>query len=85
MRTHSILLAGLVALACARATTLQQLSLDDMIQQSTGIVRAKVTGSRADCAARTFTPSITFRFWRQPKRLEIRSRGSSTWPCRAGQ
>jgi hypothetical protein len=45
MRTHSILLAGLMALACARATTLQQLSLDDMIQQSTGIVRAKVTGS----------------------------------------
>jgi hypothetical protein len=45
MRTHSILLASLAALACARATTLQQLSLDDMIQQSTGIVRAQVTGS----------------------------------------
>jgi hypothetical protein len=45
MRTRSILLAGLAAVACARATTLQQLSLDDMIQQSTAIVRAKVTGS----------------------------------------
>jgi hypothetical protein len=45
MRTHAILLAGLAALACAHATTLQQLSLDDMIQQSTGIVRAMVTGS----------------------------------------
>jgi hypothetical protein len=45
MRTRSILLAGLAAMACVSATTLQQLSLDDMIQQSTGIVRAKVTGS----------------------------------------
>jgi hypothetical protein len=45
MRTRSILLAGLAAVACARATTLEQLSLDDMIRQSTGIVRAKVTGS----------------------------------------
>jgi hypothetical protein len=45
MRTRSILLAGFAALACARATTLEQLSLDDMIQQSTGIVRAQVTGS----------------------------------------
>lgn len=40
-------LAGLAMFACARATTLQKLSLDDMIRQSTGIVRAKVTGSRA--------------------------------------
>jgi hypothetical protein len=45
MRTRSVLLAGLAALACSRATTLQQLSMDDMIRQSTGIVRAKVTGS----------------------------------------
>jgi len=45
MRTRSILLAGFAAVACARATTLQQLSLDDMIQQSTRIVRAEVTGS----------------------------------------
>jgi hypothetical protein len=40
-----MLVAGLLTLACAQATTLQRLSLDDMIQQSTGIVRAKVTGS----------------------------------------
>lgn len=39
-------LAGLAIFACARATTLQKLSLDDMIRQSTGIVRARVTGSR---------------------------------------
>jgi len=47
MRTRSILLAGLAAVACASATTLQQLSLDDMILQSTGIVRAQVIGSSA--------------------------------------
>jgi hypothetical protein len=40
-----MLLTGLAALACARATTLQQLSMDDMIRHSSGIVRAKVTGS----------------------------------------
>jgi hypothetical protein len=45
MRARSILLAGLAIVASAGATTLQKLSLDDMIQQSTGIVRAKVTGS----------------------------------------
>lgn len=32
-------------MALVRGTTLQQLSLDDMIRQSTGIVRAQVTGS----------------------------------------
>lgn len=31
--------------AIASATTLERLSLDDMIQKSTGVVRAKVTGS----------------------------------------
>jgi len=40
-------LAGLTFIACASATTLQRLSLDEMIQESSGIVRAKVTGSRA--------------------------------------
>jgi len=45
MRVRSILLASFAIAACASATTLQQLSLDDMIQQSTAIVRAKVTGS----------------------------------------
>ena len=44
---------GLVALACpGRATTLEQLTLDDMIQKSTAIVRARVTGSHARIAAR---------------------------------
>jgi hypothetical protein len=35
----------LVALVAAQATTLQRLSLDSMIQQSTSVVHAKVTGS----------------------------------------
>ena len=52
MRTRSILPGLLVALAAVMApvgaTTLLQLSLNDMIQQSTGIVRAKVTGVRTD-------------------------------------
>jgi hypothetical protein len=47
MRTRSILLAGLAILASAGATTLQKLSLDDMIQQSTGIVRARVAGAHS--------------------------------------
>jgi hypothetical protein len=41
----TIVFAGFVA--SAWATTLQKLSTDDMIQQSTAIVRAKVTGSFA--------------------------------------
>jgi hypothetical protein len=40
-----MLLASLAMLLPARATTLLRLSMDDMIQQSTAIVRAKVTGS----------------------------------------
>lgn len=36
-----------IAIASLRATVLQKLSVDDMIRQSTGIVRAKVTGSRS--------------------------------------
>jgi hypothetical protein len=41
-------LALLLALAASLgATTLQKLGLDEMIHQSTGILRAKVTGSRA--------------------------------------
>lgn len=39
--------ALLAILLTANATTLQQLSTDDMIRQSTAIVRAKVTGSSA--------------------------------------
>lgn len=46
MRTGFLLLAGMALWGSAEATTLQKLSLDDMIQQSTAIVRARVTGSR---------------------------------------
>lgn len=46
MRALSIVLSALATLASVSATTLQQLSLEDMIRQSTGIVLAKVTGSR---------------------------------------
>jgi hypothetical protein len=43
MRTSFLLLASLAMLPPAGATTLLRLSMDDMIQQSTSIVRAKVT------------------------------------------
>ncbi len=47
MRVRHIL-TGLLAMAvCGWATTLEQLSVSDMIQKSTAIVRAKVTGSYA--------------------------------------
>jgi len=52
MRTRSILLGLVAALAAAvaplGATTLIQLSLNDLITLSSGIVRAKVTGVRTD-------------------------------------
>jgi hypothetical protein len=47
MRFLSTILVSAVTAASVGATTLQKLSTDDMIQQSTGIVRAKVTGSYA--------------------------------------
>jgi|HubBroStandDraft_6_1064221.scaffolds.fasta_scaffold16345_3 hypothetical protein len=43
-----MLMASLAMLLPARATTLLRLSMDDMIQQSTAIVRAKVTGSSSE-------------------------------------
>lgn len=47
-RPSTVALSWALALAgSAGATTLQKLGLDEMIQQSTGIVRAKVTGSYA--------------------------------------
>jgi hypothetical protein len=46
MRTVSIALASLLMLAGLQATTLQQLSLDEMVHKSTAVVRAKITGSR---------------------------------------
>jgi hypothetical protein len=48
MRTRSMMLGLVAILAPLGATTLLQLSLDDMIKQSTGIVRATVTGTRTD-------------------------------------
>ena len=47
MRARRVILSGLLLAAFAAATTLEQLSLDDMIRLSTGIVRAKVTGTYA--------------------------------------
>lgn len=44
MRTRPII-AALIALATCQATTLQRLSTDDMVRQSTAIVRVTVTGS----------------------------------------
>jgi hypothetical protein len=47
---RSALAIGLIApglVPFVRATTLEQLTLDDMSQKSTAIVRAKVTGSRS--------------------------------------
>lgn len=48
-----ILSLGMALAALAQATTLQQLSLDDMIRQSTAIVHAKVTGSSSAFRGRT--------------------------------
>ena len=47
MRARIIFAALLLLVSSAWATTLEQLSVDQMIQQSTAIVRAKVTGSYA--------------------------------------
>ncbi len=46
MRILSMMLALSGMLSALRATTLQKLSMDDMILKSTAIVRAKVVGSR---------------------------------------
>ncbi|HEY4362277.1 MAG TPA: hypothetical protein VGN17_14980 [Bryobacteraceae bacterium] len=46
MRTLIRSLAMIAVIAAAQATTLQQLSLDNIISQSTAAVHAKVTGSR---------------------------------------
>src|ERR1700736_3721117 len=51
MRVRTRLLTGLMLIlsiiAPAGATTLERLTLDDMAQKSTAIVRARVTGSHA--------------------------------------
>ena len=46
MRTWFYLLAGVALLPFAGATTLLKMSMNDLILQSTSIVRARVTGSR---------------------------------------
>jgi hypothetical protein len=46
MRTSFHLLASVVLLATAGATTLLKMSMNDLILQSAAIVRARVTGSR---------------------------------------
>ena len=51
MRVWIRILVSLCAAAALSATTLEQLSLDDMIQKSTSIVRARVTGSRTSTHA----------------------------------
>jgi len=52
MRNRSIFVALTVLAAPIWATTLQQLSLDSMIGQSTAIVRATVTGSTSGLVGR---------------------------------
>jgi hypothetical protein len=47
MPRRHIFTALLLWASCASATTLEQLTVDQMIQQSTAIVRAKVTASRS--------------------------------------
>ena len=46
--------------AAAQATTLQQLSTDDMIRQSTAIVRAKVTGASSGLLGRNIYTTYQF-------------------------
>ncbi len=46
MRARSIFALSVILAGSLCATTLEQLSMDDMIQKSTAIVRAKVTASR---------------------------------------
>jgi hypothetical protein len=45
MRTLALMLSFAAAMASSQATTLQKLDLGEMTQQSTAIVRAKVTGT----------------------------------------
>jgi len=47
MRVSTRLLICLALLAPLRATTLEQLTLDEMIRKSTAIVRARITGSHS--------------------------------------
>jgi hypothetical protein len=52
------LIAVLLAASAAPAATLQQLSMDQMQQLATSVVRARVTGSSADFSATQGNPTI---------------------------
>jgi hypothetical protein len=52
MRTRFHLLASVALLATASATTLLKMSMNDLILNSTSIVRARVTGSRTASTGR---------------------------------
>ena len=54
MRIRPIAAVFLAALTVCQATTLQKLTTDDMIRQSTAIVRARVTGSYAAARGQDF-------------------------------
>jgi hypothetical protein len=72
MRVYSrSLLALTFALAALRATTLEQLTLDEMIQQSTSIVRARVGGSRTayrGAGIYTFYQLAVLETWKSPSK-----------------
>jgi hypothetical protein len=52
MRALSLLFAAAAMLSTVCASTLQELTMEDMIQKSTAIVRAKVLGSHAEARGR---------------------------------
>lgn len=60
MRRLSACAALIGYLAAAHATTLQQLSTDDMIRQSTAIVRVKVTGLSSGLRGRDIYTNYQF-------------------------
>ena len=57
-RLIPVLLFGVVAAIVACGATLQQLSMDQMNQLATSVVRARVTGSSADFATTGGSPTI---------------------------
>ena len=82
----SIGLAGCILIvAQLYATTLEQLTLDDMIRQSTSIVRARVTGSRSaykGSAIYTYFQVQVLETWKasgKPARPLRKSRCRAAW------
>jgi hypothetical protein len=57
-RLIPVLLLAMVAAIVACGATLQQLSMDQMSQLATSVVRARVVGSSADFAATAGSPTI---------------------------